>query len=106
MSGLVIIHITPAIPFELSIQVCLHANEGDILFICQEFIHSGPGPFRVSCWGENAFCKEHINNLSQAGSGEVILKYASDGIRLFFMNDNLLVIQNITIWKFRNCLTF
>lgn len=40
--------------------------------------------------GEDAFRKEPINNLPQAGSGKVILKYAADNIRFFFMYENFI----------------
>lgn len=85
MSGFVIIHITPAILFELSIHIHVYPNNWDIFLIGQELIHSRPGPFWIPCRGENTFCKEHINNLSQTGSDKIMLKYVADNISVFFM---------------------
>ena len=78
MSDLVIIHITPASLFKLSIHICVYTNYWDIFLIRQEFIYSCSGPLGIPCWGGNASCKEHINNFPQAGSGKIILNTVSD----------------------------
>ena len=90
MFGLVIIHITPAIPFKLSIHVYGYPNNWDIFLIGQELINSRPGPFVVSSRRSYALRKEHINYFPQAGSCKIILKYAADNICLFLMDGNSL----------------
>ena len=64
MSGLVIIHITSAILFKLSIQVYFHTNDWNIFLVGQEFVHGCSGPFGFFCRRGDSFCKKHINNFS------------------------------------------
>ncbi len=91
MSSFVIVHITPALPLELSIHICLHTNNRDIFCIRQEFVHCCSAPFRITRWGRDTFCIKHIHNFPQTGSSKIVSKYTADSIRLFFMNNDFIV---------------
>ena len=106
MSVFVIIHITPAIPFELSVHIYIYPNNWDIFLIGKELINSRPGPFGVSSRRSYALRKEHINYFPQTGSCKIILKYAADNICPFLMDGNSLANQDIAIRDLHSSLTF
>ena len=90
MTRLVIIHITPALSFKLSIHICFHADDCNIFRIRQEFVYSRSAPFRITRRGCDAFFIKHIHNLAQTGTSKIVLKYTADSIRLFFMYKDFL----------------
>ena len=85
MPSLIIIYVAALGPLKLCVHIYPNANQWDIFFVRQKFIHGRPGPFCFSCRREDAFYEEHINDFAQAGSGKISVKDTADYIRLFFM---------------------